>query len=249
MDGLLRRGLLLLPSLLALASPSVGFAETATVSAHLMQSGSGQMIVNSQLNPENETWSWEACDPRLTSCERFAGGRIVSTAGSTPPTVFRATSSRGLTALSPVWRGRVASVKPPSVRGRLVANALVTPVAGSWKGGWKGGDDNFQLAACIQPSGRECTTLTHLNYPRRCPRMAAVLDPAFAGRYLRVADRRLGPGPHVRALYAVRSPYGHRVWPRGRTTSVAIVGRIAPATGPRTATCGPPPLDAPPDAR
>jgi hypothetical protein len=249
MNGLLRRVLLLIPSVLALAIPSLGHAETAKISAHLMPDGSGRMIVNSQLNPESETWSWEACDASLVSCAPFAQGRIVSTAGSTPPTVFRAVSSRGLTALSPVWRGRVAAVRRPSVRGRIEANRLVTPLAGKWRAGWKGGYDEFQLAACLEPSGRECTTLTHPNYPRQCPDTAVVLDPAFTGWYLRVADRRLGPGPRIMLAYAVGSPYGHEIWSRNRTTSVAIVGRIAPATRPRTVGCGPPPLDTPPAPR
>jgi hypothetical protein len=235
--------------MVALASPGIALAETATISAYVTSGGGGEMIVNSQLNPESETWLWETCDPRLASCERFARGRIVSTAGSAPPTVFRAVSSRGLTALSPVWRGRVRSVEPPSALGPVRANELVIPAAGKWKGGWKGGGDEFQLAACVRPTGRECTTLTHPNYPRQCRDTAVVLDPVLTGWYLRVADRRLGPGPHFRAAYAVGSPYGHRVWPKDRTTSVAIVGRIAPATGPRTVTCGPPPLEAPPGPR
>jgi len=216
--------------------------ERAEISTSLNPDGSGSMITNSQTNPSDEVWSWEACEPDLSSCAPFATGRIVSTDGAAAETVFRVTSSLGATALSPVWHGNVAATGLPSVAGTVRANELVSPVAGQWSGGWDGGGDLFQLAACMTLSGTGCTTLTHSNYPRQCPGTAVVLDPFFTGRYLRVADWRLGAGPYVMPLYAVVTPYGHRGWEPRPTVSAAVVGRIAPATRDRAASCGPPPL-------
>jgi hypothetical protein len=67
-----------------------------------------------------------------------------------------------------------------------------------------------------------------------------VIDPVFTGWYLRVADQLLGPGPFlVPLVLTLNSGYGGPVWPAGPLTAVAVVGRIAPATGPRTSPCGP----------
>lgn len=199
------------------------------------------MIANARTNPDDQTWSWEACSRGLSACDPFAKGRYVSTAGAPPHTVFRATSNYGAVLISPLWRGRVTSVHPPKARGPLRANELVTPVPGKWKGGWLGGKDWTQLSACKTLQGHGCTTLTDLHYPEACPKGAAVLDPVFTGQYLRVADMRLGPRPAMLA-YAVGSPYGHEVWKRTQQTAVAIVGKILPASGPRTDICGAPPL-------
>ena len=202
------------------------------------------MIVNSQTNPSDETWSWDACTPDLSTCRPFAQGRVVSTAGAPPKTAFLATSSYGAVAVSPVWRGRLAITRPPSVRGLVRANQLVTPVAGKWKGGWSGSEDWFQLSACERPRGRGCTTLTDMHYVHGCPNFAAVLEPEFAGWYLRVADMRVGQDSGI-LDYGVGSPYGRPVWKRSSQVAVAIVGKIAPASGPRTETCGTPPYGRP----
>jgi hypothetical protein len=227
---------------LACASPSAS-AAAEVVSASIQENGSGLMIANSSTNPEDETWSWEACSRDLSSCEAFAQGRIVTTSGAPPRTVFRATSNYGVTGTSPVWRGRVKSVRSPSVRGPVRANELVTPVPGRWKGGWAGSDDWLQLAACKGPHGRSCTTLTDMHFGDGCENEAAVLDPQFTGQYLRVADWRVGPNSGM-LDYGVGSPYRGTVWKKRRAISVAMVGRIAAANSPRTDDCGAPPLDA-----
>jgi hypothetical protein len=132
-------------------------------------------------------------------------------------------------------------VTPPSVTGPVRANVLVTPVLGGWIHGWDGDVDVTQLSACLHSDGTGCTTLTELYYPPGCSHGAAVIDPAFTGRYLRVADQLLGPDPVLIAPPRT-TPYGPDAWPAGPTVAAAVVGRIAPPTGPRTATCGPPPL-------
>lgn len=223
------------------ASP-ISSAAAGVVSASIQENGSGLMIASAGSNPEDQTWSWEACSRDLSHCEAFAQGRIVTTAGAPPKTVFRATSSYGATGLSPVWRGRVKSVRPAPVLGPVRANELVTPVPGKWEGGWAGSRDWVQLAACESPLGQNCTTLTDMHFIEGCENEAAVLDPHFTGQYLRVADWRVGPDTGV-LDYGVGSPYGQRVWRRSRAISVGLVGRIAAANGPRTEQCGAPPLD------
>lgn len=64
-----------------------------------------------------------------------------------------------------------------------------------WRGGWAGDAHFTQLAACANAQGTACTTLTDMHYPSRCANGAAVLDPAFTGDYLRVADQLVGPNP------------------------------------------------------
>jgi hypothetical protein len=218
-----------------------GAVERANVSTNLRANGSGLLIANSQTNPEDETWAWQACSSDLSSCVAFGKGRTISTSGARPNTRFRATSSYGATAVSSLWRGSLRPLKPPTVTGTPRANKRVTPGPGQWHGGWTDDYDVFQLAACKSPKGLRCTTLTDLHYPDSCPDGAAVLDPQFTGSYLRVADRRIGAGTAFND-FAVPTPYGGKIWSADRMTSVTIAGRIAKATGPRTIKCGPPPL-------
>lgn len=216
-------------------------AESAEIQPVLDPNGSGRMVVNSQTNPDDETWAWESCTLDLKTCTPFAHGRIVETAGAPVPTIFRATSNRGATALSPQWNGTVAAVSPPSVAGAVQANELVVPVRGEWRGGWAGDVDWTQLAACKGPADEGCTTLTHRHYIDGCGNGAAVIDPMFTGMYLRVAAWRM-PANTPELMYAVGSPYTPDIWQRGPTVSVALVGRIQAATGPPASGCGPSPL-------
>ena len=198
------------------------------------------MLINSQTDPAGETWTTDACTQDGTGCVPFATGQMVNTAGAAAGTLFEAISSDGATATSPVWHGNVSAASPPSITGAVRANSLVTPVPATWVGGWTGDFDQTQLAACVTSDGGECTTLTDTHYIGGCPGGAAVIDPAFVGQYLRVADQRFGVGTEF-AAYAVGSPYSPLlVWAAGPTTSVAIVGKIGPATGPPAADCSPP---------
>ncbi len=232
---------LLVAGTIAWIPASADAVEKATVSTSLKANGSGLLIANSRTNPEDETWAWRACASDLSSCIAFGRGRTISTSGARPNTRFRATSSYGATAVSSLWRGSLRPLGPPAVSGLLQANKRITPDPGQWRGGWSDDYDIIQLAACKSPRGLRCTTLTDLNYPDSCSHGAVVLDPQFSGSYLRVADQRIGTGTAFPA-FAVPTPYGGRIWGADRMTSVAIVGRIAKATGPRTIQCGPPPL-------
>jgi hypothetical protein len=218
-------------------------AESVKMQALLNDDGSGRLFVNTGTG---EPWTWEDCSPDLTSCGPFGTGREITTAGASPEAVFRVSgnAAAGLApGVSPVWHGDIASVGAPSVSGVVRANELIVPVAGQWSGGWENEPDFMQLSACAKPTGENCVTLTNSHYVGGCANEAAVLDPAFVGDFLRVTDRRDGPGPHFVLAYAVGSPYGLDMLAQGPRISADIVGRIAPAVGPRTADCGPPPLN------
>lgn len=215
--------------------------EPASIQATLQAAGSGIMIANSQTNPSGQSWSWQACDARGGNCAPFAVGQIVNTTGAGSAVVFKATASGGATATSPLWHGNVSALTPPGVTGEVRANALVTPVPGTWTGGWDGDYDATQLAACANANGAECNSLTREGYLGACAHGAAVIDPVFTGWYLFVADRRYSADDIFPAI-GYSSPYGGEVWTANAITSVALAGRIAPAAGPRQSSCGAAPI-------
>jgi len=230
--------LLTVIAVLALAGPASA-VESAQVLVHLNADGTGALTANSQSDPPGETWSWDECSATGTGCGPFATGQTIPTTGANPNTTFAAIASDGPTATSPVWGGNLSASSPPSVSGAVRANALVTPVDGGWTGGWPADFDQTQLAACIDAQGTQCTTLTDTHFLGGCPNAAAVIDPAFAGRYLRVADHVVGPNEST-ADFALSSPYTANIWAADARTSVAMVGLIAPATGPPAAACAVP---------
>lgn len=224
-----------------MADADEDIGQVADIETRLLPDGKGEMFAWALRDEPGRTWTWEACAPDLTGCADFGAGVRVSTAGSEPETVFRATSSDSLSATSPIWHGDLASVAAPSVSGAIRANELVTALPGRWRGGWEGDRDLLQLAACLAPEGAICTTLTDTHYFSGCGSNTAVIDRGFAGRYLRVANSRTD-GSALSPAFVIESPYGGTAWAPGATTSVAVVGQIDPAAGPRAAGCGPPPL-------
>lgn len=247
--GRLKRGIAPAIGLAALWAANYGMASAATGETLRMQAllnvdGSGHLFVNTPRHPR----TWDVCSPTLTDCTPIQSDdpyEGLHTGATGPEVVFRVTSGDGSVGLSPLWNGKVSPLTPPSVEGPVRANMRVTPRPGTWQGGWQGEGDFFQLAACRTPQGTECTTLTDSHYPGSCPETSAVLDPAFIGSYLRVANQRRGAGPHYELLYASGSPYDSRdgVWEASAVTSAVVVGRIAAPTGPHTEKCGFPPLN------
>jgi hypothetical protein len=226
----------------AIAAPAGTGSGEIRMQALLDDNGFGRLLVNNTDGP----WRWQSCTPDLSDCQPLSGGREISTVGVRSPAVFRV-ESEGLTGTSPEWRGRVKQLAPPSVSGVIRANEFVSPVPGRWALGWEGEFSELQLSACHTASGNDCTTLTDSHYVRReCSSRDAsqsgsfVIEARFAGRYLRVANRRIGVGPPLRLAYAVTSPYGGDAWPRDRITSVATVGLIAAPTRDFPGECGPP---------
>jgi hypothetical protein len=221
----------------ALAVSPLSAFEEIRMQALLSEDGAGRLFVNDSDGP----WKWQACAPDRTKCMPFGGGREIATRGAQPETVFRVESA-GAMGVSPEWRGRVRQLTPPTVHGVVRANEFVSPVPGSWSGGWADELSRMQLAACATPVGQDCTTLTEFHYVRNCRQSASfVLDADFVGYYLRVAERRAGVGPSFEPAYAISSPYGGEVWRQNRITAAAVVGQIAPAVNPYPGECGPPP--------
>jgi hypothetical protein len=224
-----------------LFASGAGAAETPDMEVFLEGNGSGGMIASSNVEaPPGETFSWQACASDEMGCAPFASGQKVGTADAGPDTVFMVTPSAAPAERSPIWNGNVTASTPPSVRGQVRANTLVTPVPGTWNGGWAGDLNRTELAECRNPDGTGCSALTDLG-GAACAHEAVVLDPAFTGRYLRIADQTYAADVPVDEDAEDSLTFLGFVWPRGPTTSVAVLGRIAPATGPRTDHCGPAP--------
>lgn len=216
-------------------------AQTPEMEVFLEGNGSGGMIASSNLvTPAGETFSWQACAPDGNGCAAFASGQKVGTADAAPNAVFVVSPSDAPIERSPVWKGNVKAATPPSVSGQLKANTLVTPVPSTWKGGWAGDLNRAELAECRYPNGTGCSALTDLG-GAACADGAVVLDPAFTGRYLRVADQTYAADTVVDEDTEDPLSFLGFVWPAGPTTSVAVLGRIGRATGPRTDHCGPAP--------
>ena len=222
----MRRTLVLAVACLLFVVAPAGSTERGFMQVTLNPDGGGAMLINSQTDPPGETWATDTCAPPGTGCVPFALGQMVNTSGAPAGIVFVATASDGPTASSPVWHGNVSATSPPAVTGAVRANALVTPVPATWVGGWTGDFEQTQLAACVTQDGGECTTLTDTHYVGGCPGGAAVIDPAFTGQYLRVADQRFGTGTAF-PLYAVSWPYSTlSVWPAAAilpTTATDVV--------------------------
>jgi hypothetical protein len=196
--------------------------------------GSGKIFVNNGAKP-----SWKACRPDLSECTPFASGGEFDTTGAPPNTVFWG----GEDILTPIWKGTLRSTAPPSVQGTVRGNEVVTPVAGQWEGGWEDDYDSLAFSICKTAAGTGCLNINYEGQKEEAcgPGGAVMIDPAFAGRYLRVTDRRYGAGTIFAGVGHPTYYPSEKLVPTA-TTSVAIVGKIAPATGPPHIRCGPDPL-------
>ena len=181
--------------------------------------------------------TWESCRADLTACKPFATGNF-NTGDAPPETVFR--GSGGL--ITPLWKGTLRETAPPSVRGQIRGNEVVVPVAGDWTGGWASDYDALSLSICRTAAGEHCIEIDYESVRKPCgSEGTALIDPAFAGRYLRVVDRHYGSGTvFVGVGHSPYYPIGE-IQPEA-TVSMAVVDKIASATGPATINCGPPPL-------
>ena len=204
--------------------------------ALLEDDGSGRIFLGS----EGE-WSWQACNEQEVECSPFGTGEEISTGTAAPGTVFLAKEpAMHELAKSPIWHGDAEPLTPPTRNGEIRANTTIKFISATWKGGWAHDFDIPLVAACETADGTGCTALTDWPF-YGCPRGFAFIDPAFSGYYLGVADHLYGPGTQF-AAYAVASPYGPVSLKPGPTSSVAVLGRIEPATGPAEGSCAAPPL-------
>jgi len=217
---------------LVFEAPAAGALGHLPFQVLLNVDGSGHIFMNNGAVP-----SWQVCRPGPTGCAPFTTGNF-ATGNAPAESVFWG----GGDLVTPVWKGNLREVTPPSVLGRVRGNEVVTPVAGTWEGGWEDDYDSLSLSICMTVSGDHCLQVNHEGPERSCGSDGATLiDPAFAGRYLRVVDRRYGSGTVFAGVgHPAYYPIG-KVEPEA-TVSVATVGRIAPATGAPSVDCGAPPL-------
>jgi hypothetical protein len=81
---------------------------------------------------------WPVCAAGGLHCQPFGEGNPINTGGAPPNSVFIATEPlTEFEATSAVWYGNLSPATAPRVSGPIRANALVTPVAGTWTGAGK----------------------------------------------------------------------------------------------------------------
>jgi hypothetical protein len=212
-----------------------------TVSATFGPGGGGWLAAEGFEASSPPTWTptWQECDAAGEACQPFGVGENIAVGGAPGGVRFKALGEDGSSALSPVWRGALNRLAPPRVRGALRANRLVTPVPAVWSGGWTTDIDETGLSACPTRTGDGCFILAESGHGNCAG--ASVIDPDFTGWYLRVASSVTTPDQQI-AEPGHGAGYSTGTWEAGPGSTVAVLGRIAPATGRRTSSCGPPPL-------
>ncbi|MDQ6750310.1 MAG: hypothetical protein M3Z33_06120 [Actinomycetota bacterium] len=170
------------------------------------------------------------------ACQPYDDGdgdhQVLVVRDESPGTVFAATQD-GVMVRSEPWRGRLRASGPPRVAGKVRVGRVVRPVAAAWQGGWGQERDWLQLQACRTARGDGCVViLDEIKYGSCRSGGGRRLPARYAGRWLRVVDRRIGQiQPFTLEGYSV--PEGvrpHRPGPSG--IAAAVVGKIA--AGPET---------------
>jgi hypothetical protein len=213
-----------------------------SVSATFGPSGEGLLTAHGFAETTPPTWTptWQACNAAGEACQAFGEGEEIEARGAPAGVRFKALGEGGAFAFSPLWNGPLALRAPPRVRGAVRADELLRPVAAVWSGGWATDIAETGLSACPTPAGGGCVVLAE-SREGNC-QGASVIDPDFAGWYLRMASSVIIPDT---AFAETGRGTGYReggAWRPGPTTAVAALGRIAPARRRRTSSCGPPPL-------
>jgi hypothetical protein len=196
------------------------------LSYEITVSGTGELIANLVPNGTGR-YSWRRCSPAGV-CVRIVGSdgcRVIGAGHSPPGTTFIATGTFGgasVSARSRPYRGPVHATAPPRAVGALRVRALVRPLAARWAGGWGNESDQLQVQACRTRTGG-CVVLYDSVYDYATGRSAAMLANRLKGRFVRVADRRIGRdelfgGPRPARVPPLRP---------GPTVSAATLGRIS----------------------
>ncbi len=221
--------------------PAPGFTEALHpfVSATLTPSGGGEVTAYGFGGTKPPTWTpaWQICNAAGEACGPYGLGDRIDVGGSPAGSRFKALGADGTTfALSPVWNGALALRTGPRARGAVRANRLITPLPAVWNGGWADDGAETQLSACPTAGATGCITLAE---SRESPCAgAAAIDPDFTGWYLRVASGVYGPDNSF-AVAGGADEHAEHAWQTGPTSAVAVLGRVARATGRRTSSCGP----------
>ncbi|MEV4423619.1 hypothetical protein AB0L40_27175 [Patulibacter sp. NPDC049589] len=240
--AVVRRNVTARPLLAALAALAAGVlaapAHAAPVVPPIPPPGFGVAVYQAQLDPSGDpvltaiaedraaTVSWYACDPE---CGAVIGTESLLRPGPTPAgTTFevRATvAGTPRTARSAPWRGRTASVTPPALAGELRIGRTVTPLAGTWSGGWDAGVDVLDVRACRTADGTDCRTISS---PSGGDSLA--IDPVYAGWYLGAVDRRYGPDPSLGGVPWLGPTFGALATDPGAVAAPTVA--LGPLVGP-----------------
>ena len=234
----------------ALAAPASANLTAVLITPDIKANGQGELIANGIPDGTASYW-WKECPPGGGACVQANAvpdslDRVFDAGNAAPGTVFVVTATDGVSTFSqrsPTYLGPVHSTAPPSLNGNLETNALVDPVAGRWSGGWGDEVDSLQLQICHTDAAVGCVSIADSDYAKNCPGAGAVLYPSFAGMYLRVLDRRHGPGEGI----LLGAYFGGNVTPLapGPAVSASLVGSIRQGPGPLAGTCTPPPTVVP----
>jgi hypothetical protein len=233
-----RLALLVALTALLVAPPLVAAVPPGTFQVYLdyyiQPDGTGSLIANP--NSGQGSVAWQACPPG-GSCSPLPANpktdRFVSAKNTAPGTVFIATATAGsstASASSSPYLGPVQSSAPPSVTGHIRVGGLVTPVPGSWTGGWGSEVSFMQLQVCKTSTGSGCLVISDSYYWNKCPGVGAAIAPAYEGRYLRVVDQRISTDTAF-ASFAVSGPESLKPIQTGPNAVAVVAGRIAGGHG------------------
>jgi len=222
---------------LAAAAPSAGDIlppqqEDVAITQQLFdRDGNPWLIANFAPDGALATPSWAVCAPGAAACTPAGVTDQSFRAGPTPAgTTFEASATHAGTtyrARSDAWLGTVAATAPPALSGTAQVGAIVTPHAGSWRGGWGGEFDLLHVEACRTRDGRDCITVAHPWVLRRGLRQP--IDPRWSGEWLFALDERFASGTAFPAI-GYLSPTSIAPTPPGPT--VARSAPLGPVAGP-----------------
>lgn len=176
---------LLALTLLAVLVPAASAQAEAKITQQIY-GDDGQPFLVANVLPDSglATIGWRACNP---DCGDIVATGAVFRPGATPTgTVFEAEATLGgvlTTDRTTPWQGQVTNVTPPTLVGEPRVGREVGTVGGTWSGGWDKDSSQLGLVACRNADGTDCRTL-----------YSHVIDPAYAGWYLRAVDRRYAFG-------------------------------------------------------
>ncbi|WP_026910328.1 hypothetical protein [Patulibacter minatonensis] len=163
---------------------------------------SGDPVLVATTEQRDAPVTWRACDPE---CGPVIGTERILTPGpTTEGTTFEVAATidgTPRTARSSAWRGRATLVTPPQLGGELRIGKVVTPVAGTWGGGWGDDVDQGEVRACRTADATDCRSVSRVGGP-------FTVDPAYAGWYFGAVDHHYGPDPILGGAPLIPPPFG-----------------------------------------